>query len=294
MFIIAPTPAADAESLLARLSSLTNGNLNLGNLATAIPSAPPSQSLLPSQPLQQQAQPQPQSQPPSSDTAGLPPALARILGINAAPTPSPAAAGPQSSMTAIEQQPQLPPQQPNYTGMVHPPQEPSYQPNMGSNTIIDPRLRSQDASQLTVDPRIQPKNANTTPLGARGNQMSMVPPQQTRSRPSRWNRETNNDNSSAQQQHQLLSSVHPQDNRRVMRDSWPESSTTDNHHEHNRRQQRQSSPASPRQHDRRSRRRASLPGPISDPSLPKGSIRGKLILLLYYQKQLKMVFYNLK
>ena len=285
LFIIAPTPAADAESLLARLSSLTSGNLNLGNLATAIPNAPPSQSLLPSQPLQQQPQSQPQPQPPSSDTAGLPPALARILGINAGRTPSPAAAAPQSSMTAIEQQSQLPPQQPNYTGMMHPPQQTSYQPNMGNNTVTDPRLRSQDATELTVDPRIQPKNANTIPLGARGNQVNMAPPQQTRSRPSRWNRETSNDNSSAQQQQQLLSSVHPQDNRRMMRDSWAESSTTDNHHERNRRQQRQPSPASPRQHDRRSRRRASLPGPTSDPSLPKGSIRGKIKLLLYYQRQ---------
>ncbi|KAG2217152.1 hypothetical protein INT45_011327 [Circinella minor] len=260
-----PTPAADAESLLARLSSLTSGGLNLSNLATAIPNAPPSQSLLPSQSLQ--------PPPPSSDNAGLPPALVRILGINNDSTSlsTPAPVAPQLSMAAIKQQSQLPPQQPNYTGMMHP-QQPSYQPNVSGNLAIDPRIRSQAASQPTVDPRIQSKNANNTPLGARGTQMNMLPSQQTRSRPSRWNRDTSNNISPAQQQQQqqLIPSVHSQNNRRMMRDSWPESSTTD---ERDRRQQRQSSPASPRQHDRQLRRRTSLPGPISDPSLPKGSIR---------------------
>ncbi|KAI7859417.1 hypothetical protein BDC45DRAFT_496021 [Circinella umbellata] len=263
----APTPAADAESLLARLSSLTSGGLNLGNLAAAIPNVPPSQSLLPSQSLQQPPQPPP----PSTDTAGLPPSLVRILGINNdSPLSTPAPVAPQLSMAAIEPQSQLPHQQSNYTGTM-PPQQTSYQPNVSSNLVVDPRIRSQAASQPTVDPRMQSKNANNTPLGARGTQVNMLPPQQTRSRPSRWNRDTsNNNNNPAQQQQQLLPSVHSQNNRRIMRDSWPESSTTD---ERDRRQQRQSSPASPRQHDRQLRRRTSLPGPISDPSLPKGSIR---------------------
>ncbi|KAI9497622.1 hypothetical protein BDB00DRAFT_803392 [Zychaea mexicana] len=287
-------PAIDAASLLAQLSTLSNGNL--GNLTNAVPSAPPSQPFQPFQQHQQHSLPQQplpptlpqQHQQPSRDTAGLPPALAHLLGINAAPAAAPQAAPPPPPLPLVQlqqtlqQQPQrLPSSVPNFPSMMPPPQPP-----LQDKAPVDPRLRShQPSPPPRVDPRVKPNNANNTPLGVRSENpphhhnyqqqqqqqpqqpLSMSPPR-TRSRPSRWNQDSApvpfqqpDPHHYQQQQEQRRRSLSPVRGQNNNNKNHP------NQHSHHRH-----SPSS-RQEQRHPRRRSSLPGPIPDPSLPKGCIR---------------------
>ncbi|KAI8142300.1 hypothetical protein BJV82DRAFT_152353 [Fennellomyces sp. T-0311] len=205
----ATAPAIDAETLLAQLSSLSNGNL--GNLTT---------NIAPSQPMQQ-----PQDR--HGDTAALPPALARLFGINDA-TPAP----------PVPQQQTPSPTAPSF---------PMPLPQQTSKTSADPRLRQRSPPPRRMDPRIQQASANNTPLGTRHSQQQQQQQQPTRTRPSRWNQD-----SAPAPQH------HHNDNRR---DGWHEP------------------PPPPRMDHRPPRshmpppRTSSLPGPISDTSLPNGAIK---------------------
>ncbi|KAI9261486.1 hypothetical protein BDA99DRAFT_511486 [Phascolomyces articulosus] len=267
---VSTAPAVDAESLLARISSIGG----LGSLTNAISNAPPSQPLPPSQP------PLPTA-PVSNGSTGLPPALAQLLGINAnpmgpAPTAAPLTTAVSSPMASLQHQPLQPQQQQqtmqNYDGNMIQPS--SFQPNRNNPT--DPRLRSQGSPPHRMDPRTQQQhsmNANNMPLGTRGNQA--LPSQTARSRPSRWGQDTGGPVQQQQQPPQRqLSPMHTQNNHKRVRDNnWSTEPSMDNHrrqHQH----QRRSPPASPRhQQNRPTRRRTSLPGPIPDPTLPKGSIR---------------------
>ncbi|KAI7883737.1 hypothetical protein K492DRAFT_175055 [Lichtheimia hyalospora FSU 10163] len=144
-----PEPVVDAASLLARLSSISGGNL--ANLTSASTTATTTQ---------QASQLSPQQQ--DKDNS-LPPALARLLGgIVSTPASTPPA-------------PTVPIPTPTNTGVINNAGLSPQQPPMA--TTGDPRLRHQQSPpRPMMDPRFQPNN----------NAMQQQPPP-PRTRPSRWN-----------------------------------------------------------------------------------------------------------
>lgn len=200
-----PEPVVDAASLLAKLSSISGGNL--ANLASASTTSTPL-----SPPQQQQ----------DKDNA-LPPALARLLGGIVSTPPAP-------------QAPTVPIPTPTNTGVINnaglPAQPVPPQPPMA--TTNDPRLRQfpqQSPPRSMMDPRVQSNNNNV---------------QQPRTRPSRWN----TDDSRPMRHEQLPPPPTSMPPSRDMMGHPPPPPLP---------------PAHPEQH---------LPGPVYDPSLQPGTIRG--------------------
>lgn len=215
-----PEPVVDAASLLAKLSSISGGNLaNLASASTSTTVSTPQASQL--SPPQQQ----------DKDNA-LPPALARLLGgiVSTPQSPSSQASAP------VAPPPTVPIPVPTNTGVINnaglsapPPQQ--QQPSMAATS--DPRLRQ--FPQQSPPPRFQPNTNN----------VQQPPP---RTRPSRWNNA--DDTRPIRREQPPLSSMPPS------RDMMSPNSHS-----------RPPPPSHPEQQ---------LPGPIHDPSLQPGTIRGTL------------------
>lgn len=171
-----PEPVVDAASLLAKLSSISGGNL--ANLASASTSTATSTSQAPQLSTQQQ----------DKDNA-LPPALARLLGGIVSTPPQ----GSSSQAPAPPAPPMVPIPTPTNTGVINnaspPPQQ--QQPPMAATS--DPRLRQ--FPQQSPPPRFQPN-------------VQQPPP---RTRPSRWNTAADDTRPIRREQPPLSSMPHSRD-----------------------------------------------------------------------------------